>query len=61
MDDMLLRPREVAAMFGVSRTTPYTWISNGSLPAVRLGRALRVRQSAVEAFIARNTVDKLSD
>ena len=35
-------PAEAAAFYSVSLRTVYSWISSGSLKAVRIGRTLRV-------------------
>jgi excisionase family DNA binding protein len=49
---LLLRPREVADMIGVSRTTAYDLIAAGTIPSVRLGNHLRVPAAALEKLIA---------
>jgi len=48
---LLLRPREVADMIGVSRTTAYDLIAAGTIPSVRLGNHLRVPAAALEKLI----------
>lgn len=54
----LMRPSEVAEQLNVTIATLESWRSRGGpLPFVRLsGRAVRYRQSDVDAFIAQNTV-----
>lgn len=42
MTKMLLRPSEVAAALGISRTTLYQLFASGDLPWVRVGRRVRV-------------------
>jgi excisionase family DNA binding protein len=54
---LLLRPREVADMIGVSRTTAYGLISAGTIPSVRLGNHLRVPAAALEKLIAEGTTE----
>lgn len=47
---------EVASILGVSRKLIRTWISEGALPAIRLGpgqRLVRIRCRDLEEFIAR--------
>ncbi len=47
---------ETAAILGVSRRSVTNWIRDNSLPAIRLGpgvRLLRIRRTALEAFISR--------
>ncbi len=49
---LLLRPREVADLIGVSRTTAYELIAAGTIPSVRLGNLLRVPAAALEKLVA---------
>jgi excisionase family DNA binding protein len=49
-DGALLRPDQVADIFGVKKQTIYNWISSGKLAAVVVaGRSLRIRKEAVVA------------
>ena len=60
MRDALKRPltvREVADALGLSIHTIRAWISQGRLTHVRLGRAIRVLPSAVEAMLSNCTVE----
>jgi excisionase family DNA binding protein len=41
---------EVAKLLRVSQRTVQDWIRSGSLPAVRYGRLLRIRQADLAAF-----------
>lgn len=41
---------ELAALWGVPRQSVYTWIRRGELPALKLGRAVRISSAAVAAF-----------
>lgn len=50
----LLKPEEVAAILGVSRSYSYSLLQTGKLPAVRIGRACRVRPQDLEEFIKQN-------
>lgn len=46
---------EIAVILSVSRKSVFTWISQGLLPAIRLGpgqRLLRIRRNDLEDFIA---------
>lgn len=49
----LLRPPEVARRLSVSRARAYQLIAAGEIPAVRIGRLVRVAPQDLEAFIAR--------
>lgn len=43
---------EVARVLRVSKMTVYRLISNGQLPAVRVGRSYRLREEDVDAYLA---------
>lgn len=46
--DRLLRPRMVAELLGVSRSTVYRWFWEGSLKGVKMGSGtLRILESSV--------------
>lgn len=47
----LLTVEEVALRLAVSTKSIYRWIKDGQLPAVQLGRAVRVEEPAVAGFI----------
>jgi excisionase family DNA binding protein len=49
---ILLRPREVADLIGVSRTTAYDLINAGQIPSCRIGNLLRVPAAALRKLIA---------
>lgn len=53
MEQLLLRPTEVGAALGLSRTVAYDIIRSGELPSVRIGRSLRVKRADLEAFVQR--------
>ena len=48
----LFSPLELEAQTGVPRPTWYTLISRGELPAVRIGRSVRVDERDAAAYIA---------
>jgi excisionase family DNA binding protein len=48
----LRSPREVEEMTGVPRSTWYTLVARGELPAVRIGRAVWIDEADLVAFIA---------
>ena len=52
--DTLLSTEEVAEYLGVGQATVYRWCREGSLPAVKIGRRWRVRDSALEEFVRKN-------
>ncbi len=49
--DPLLSVAEVAHYASVSAQFVYRVTSDGSLPCVRLGRAIRVRRSALDSYL----------
>lgn len=50
----LLRPGEVASRLSISRSFAYRLLQTGMIPTVRLGKACRVRQKDLDAFIEKN-------
>lgn len=49
---LLYRPREAAAMLGVSAGHIYAEMSKGNLPCVKIGKSVRIPRAELEAFIA---------
>ncbi len=52
----LLTAREVAEVMRVSTMTVYRLIKAGELPAIRVGKHLRIRRDAVEGYLDRQVV-----
>jgi excisionase family DNA binding protein len=52
--EVLLRGEDVARILNISRGLAYQLIQRGEIPAVRIGRAVRVRPADLDAFITRN-------
>lgn len=50
---LLLRIEEAAEALAVSRTTLYGLLRSGDIPVLRIGRSVRVRPAALEAYVAR--------
>ena len=50
----LLGAEEVAAYLGVQPTTVYRWCRDGQLPCLKLGKAWRIRRSALDHFLRRS-------
>jgi excisionase family DNA binding protein len=59
-DRQLLTVPEVAARFQVTSQTIRNWVDHGTLPAVRVGRAFRIRPEDVEALLDRASADSSS-
>jgi excisionase family DNA binding protein len=54
--DRLLTVAEVAATIRVSNMTVYRLIKNGDLPALRVGKNYRIRESDVDVFLSDRSV-----
>ena len=52
----LLKVIEVAEILHVSRSEAYHLIQRSDIPAVRMGKAVRVRREDLEAFITKSKV-----
>ncbi len=50
---LLLRVTEVAEELNIARSTAYQLVASGQLPAVRVGRLVRVSRRALLDWIAR--------
>ena len=46
---------EVAEILKVSRRTLYTYVKEGKLPAVKMGKYWRVSQESLQAFVSTGT------
>ena len=46
-----ITPGEVAEIFKVTEKSVRNWIAGGKLPAIRIGRTIRVRREALEAVL----------
>jgi len=53
----LLRIREVAALLGIGRTKAWQLVATGEIPAVRLGRCVRIPRKALERWIEARVVE----
>lgn len=56
----LLTVPEVASRFQVTAQTIRNWVDHGTLPAVRVGRAFRIRPEDVDALLDRASADSSS-
>ncbi len=57
--DRLLGVRPVAKHLVVSQGTVYRWCRERTLPCLKIGGSLRIRQSALEDFLERSEHSKL--
>lgn len=54
-ESLLLKVSEAARLLRISRNLAYELIARGELPAVRLGRVIRVPRHSLEDWIARQS------
>jgi excisionase family DNA binding protein len=59
-DRPLLTVPEIADRFQVTDQTIRNWVDHGTLPAVRVGRAFRIRPEDVDALLERASADSAS-
>ena len=61
--EQLFTVNEVAWIVGVTRMTVYRMVHSGQLPAVRIGRSVRIPQSSVTRLILirENETDLMPD
>jgi excisionase family DNA binding protein len=52
LDDTFLTVAEVAELLKLNQQTVRNWIDQGSLPALRVGRRVRIRRSDLEQLLA---------
>ena len=52
MEDSFLTVAEVAEMLKLNQQTVRNWIDQGSLPALRVGRRVRIKQSDLDRVLA---------
>ncbi len=56
-EPLLLRPNEVAALLGVSRSRVYELANAGAIPSLRLGGSLRIPRSRLVSWIEERTAE----
>ena len=56
-DPKFLTVAEVAAMMRVSKMTVYRLVHSGELPAVRVGRSFRVRETDANEYLRKSFYD----
>jgi len=55
MVTLLLKPEQAFPELGISRAKGYQMLASGELPAVRLGRAVRIPREALEQWVRART------
>jgi excisionase family DNA binding protein len=61
MESALVTAREAAEFLGFSESGVRRWVARGRLRGIRVGRALRIAKSDLDAIVARGTLDVLTD
>ena len=56
IDDQFLTVAEVAALLKLNQQTVRNWIDQGSLPALHIGRRVRIRRSDFDALLERGRI-----
>jgi len=46
--------RDVAKILGVKPTTIYTWVDQGKIPHIRIGRLIRFTPEQIDGFLQGN-------
>lgn len=59
-DHLLLTVPEAAQLLQISRTLAYELVARGELPAVRLGRAIRIPRGAFESWVEASAWERAS-
>jgi excisionase family DNA binding protein len=59
--DPLLSVFEAAARLGLAPQTIRNWLSLRKLPCVKIGRRTRIPQSALDQYIAANTIPAVNE
>jgi excisionase family DNA binding protein len=55
VEPLLLRANEAAVVLGIGRTKVFEMLASGELPAIRIGRCLRVPKDRLERWIEEQT------
>jgi excisionase family DNA binding protein len=53
----LLTVAEVAALMRLSKMTVYRMVNSGTLPALKVGRSVRIPEHVVDEYLRRSFVD----
>lgn len=55
VERLAYRAPEVAKLLGVSRTTVFAWVKDGTIPSIRVGGTVMIPRSGLEEWLARQT------
>ena len=51
LEDQLLRASDIAEFLDVSKSRAHELMANGTLPAIRIGRSIRVSRKSLERWV----------
>ena len=54
LTDTYFTVSEAAELLSIARSTMYKFVSNGLLPSIRIGHAIRIRDADLKQFIRDN-------
>ena len=61
LNDKLLRASEIAEFLGCKKSRAHELMANGTLPAIRIGRSVRVSQRSLERWVREQEEKARSD
>jgi excisionase family DNA binding protein len=60
LEPLLVRPAEAALLLGISRSKLYELLAAGEIPAIKIGRSVRIPVIALEAWISHHITPRES-
>ena len=57
LEPLLLRATEVGKLLGLGRSKVFAMLAAGQLPAIRIGRSVRVPREALERWVREQTTE----
>ncbi len=57
LEPLLLKANEVGKLLGLGRSKVFAMVAAGQLPALRIGRSVRVPREALERWIREQTIE----
>ncbi|MEK9180970.1 MAG: helix-turn-helix domain-containing protein [Patescibacteria group bacterium] len=59
--DKILNAEQIAKFFGVSRKTVWEWCKHGKLPAFKIGKEWKIRQSDLQRMMNQKVKSEKSE
>jgi excisionase family DNA binding protein len=57
LEPLLLKAAEVGKLLGLGRSKVFAMVAAGQLPAIRIGRSVRVPREALERWVREQTIE----